>query len=156
MENKELQKYINENQHTQHIKADPVLQEFVFGLSRYCDFLDAWKDRTPDGRPISEMGYTRSDYDWQWWTYPFPLSEKLRTEGRAKELDKVTSLLTKAFPTLTHLGLFCELFAEDLRRDQEYNLYYKGQEANYWIRCIIRPRDYNLYVHSIILPDKEV
>lgn len=144
----ELMEYIQKHP---HIRKDQALTKFVSDLSRYCDFHDAWKDRTPSGHPITEMGYTRSDYDGsQWWNTCFPLNDELKTEQRAKEIDQVTANMHKAFPSLSALGLFCELFAEDLRRDNEYNLYYKGRHANYWIRCIIRKRDYNLYVHSII------
>lgn len=149
----QLLKFINERP---HIAGDGSLKKFVMALSRYCDFSGAWKDRTPRGYPVSEMGYTRSDFDGQkWWTSPFPLDDKLETPERARELDVVTSKLMEAFPSLDSLGDFCELFAEDLRRDNEYNLYYKGRYANYWIRCIIRERDYNLYVHAIIPNRKE-
>lgn len=134
-----------------HINGDAKLKKFVLALSRYCDFSDAWKDRTPCGHSAREMGYTRSDFSGRkWWTSPFPLNRELETPERAKELDDVTSMLMEAFPSLNALGDFCELFAEDLRRDNEYNLYYKGRYASYWIRVIIRKRDYNLYVHSIV------
>lgn len=144
----ELMDYIKDHPHIANSKS---LTDFVKNLKRDCDFLDAWKDRSPRGLPVSEMGYTRSDYDGsRWWTTCFPLNEALKTEQRSKEIDLVTTSMQAAFPTLSALGLFCELFAEDLRRDNEYNLYYKGRHANYWIRCVIRKRDYNLYIHSIV------
>lgn len=149
----ELYEYIQKNP---HIRDNPVLREFVTKLSRYCDFTDAWKDRTPQGHTVSEMGYTRSDYDGhRWWTSAFPLNSTLSTLERSKEIDSVTDYMIRCFPTLNDLGMFCELFAEDLRRDNEYNVYYKGHYANYWMRCIIRNKDYNLYVHAIIPTAKE-
>lgn len=140
-----------------HIATNKALASFVAALSTNCDFLDAWKDRSPRGLPVSEMGYSRSDYDGhRWWTTHFLLNDDLKSPQRAEEIDLVTNNLQAAFPNLSELGLFCELFAEDLRRDNEYNLYYKGRYANYWIRCVIRKRDYNLYVHAIIPARKEV
>ena len=104
---------------------------------------------------MSEMGFTRSDYDGRkWWTTPHPINENLRTPERMKEIDEITAAMQAAFPDLSSLEEFCILFAEDLRRDEEYNLYYNGQTANYWIRCVLRNRDYNLYIHSIV-PEKE-
>lgn len=150
----ELNEYIQKHS---HIRKDRALAKFVSELTRYCDFPDAWNDRTPRGLPVSEMGYSRSDYDeHRWWTTHFLLNDELKTQEQANEIDMVTNSLQAAFPTLSELGLFCELFAEDLRRDNEYNLYYKGRHANYWIRCVIRKRDYNLYVHSIIPTAKGV
>lgn len=134
-----------------HIANNKALASFVAALTRDCDFEDAWKDRTPGGLPVSMMGYSRSDYaEHRWWTSFFLKNDALKSEQRATEIDWVTNSMQKAFPTLSDLGLFCELFAEDLRRDNEYNLYYKGKYANYWIRCVIRKRDYNLYIHSFI------
>ena len=139
-----------------HFKANSQLEGFVRELSRNCDFADSFANRTLSGRIPAEMGYTRSDYNGcRWWSSPFPVNEALRTPARAKELDFVTETMLKAFPTLRDLGDFCELFAEDLRQGNEYNLYCTGFFANYWIRAIIRERDYNLYIHSIVKPKKE-
>ena len=149
----DIQNYIQEHK---HIQGAPLLKRFVSGLSRYCSFTDAWDRRDGNGRPSAEMGYTRSDYNGRkWWTTPHPINKGLATPERAREIDEITEAMTQAFPDLEALGEFCVLFAEDLRRDEEYNLYYKGKYSNYWIRCIIRERDYNLYIHSII-PRKAV
>lgn len=151
----DIQNYIQEHK---HICDTPILRNFVSNLSRYCTFLGAWDKKGERGFPASEMGYTRSDYDSRnrkWWTTPHSVNKDLQTPARAKEIDEITDAMQKAFPDLNSLGDFCVLFAEDLRRDEEYNLYYRGRCANYWIRCIIRNRDYNLYVHSII-PEQEV
>lgn len=144
----ELMEYIKNHSNIANSKP---LTDFVKSLKRDCDFLSAWKDLTPKGNPVSEMGYTRSDNNGhRWYTTCYPLNDALRTAQRSAEIDLVTNSIQAAFPTLSALGLFCELFAEDLRRDNEYNLYYKGRFANYWIRCVIRKRDYNLYVHAIV------
>lgn len=121
----------------------------IEGLTRYCNFADTFNRKDHTKHPISEMGYMRADHDGrQWWTTAHPVHEDLYSKPRAKELDSVTDAIISSFKNLDELESFCVLHAEDLRSGNEYNLYFEGQECNYWIRAIIRRKDYNLYIHA--------
>jgi hypothetical protein len=127
------------------------MNNIIKNLSRYCNFADTFKHNDETRHPVSEMGYIRGDHDGrQWWTNPFTIHPELNTPERARELDAVCDAFVDTFPNLRSLEAFCIENAEDLRHDNEYNLYYEGSECNYWIRVIIRQRDYNLYIHAYV------
>lgn len=119
-------------------------------LTAECSFAHAWDKLDYTNHSPYEMGYIRAYHNFGGWSESwFNLHPMLITKERWNELFAVASALTKAFPTLTSLECFCSMIAEG--RDGEYNLYYTGTEASYWIRVIPRPGDYNLYIHSIVL-----
>jgi hypothetical protein len=70
------------------------------------------------------------------------------SKDRFAELMQVSNALMSVFPSLESLDTLCQKFAETLP-GPEYNLYYEGNTANFWIRAIPRFGDYNLYIHSI-------
>lgn len=120
-------------------------------LTGVCSFSHAWNELDYTNHSPYEMGYVRAYYNCGWSESWFSLHPMLITRKRWNELFAVTSALLKAFPTLTSLECFCSLNAEG--RNGEYNLYYTGEEASYWIRAIPRAGDYNLYIHSIVLEE---
>lgn len=58
-----------------------------------------------------------------------------------------------AFPNLSALTAYCESHPEarvNESRTDEYNFYLDGELCCYWLRCITREKDYNLYLHAFI------
>ena len=102
-----------------------------------------------------KIGYIRADYDgYRWWNTVWPYSNVLATPETDYEIDEVYSRLiaADAFPDLAALRRFCFQHMEaayDECRD-EYNFYYTGVHCVFWIRCITRGRDYNLYLSAYV------
>lgn len=120
-------------------------------LTNTCAFLSAWKDiNETSKRPEREIGFVRAYIRNGCWQDNYQIVHNHHvTHARWSELLNVSRALMKAFPTLDSLACFCANNAE-CKGYNEYNLYYEGCHAQYWIRAIIRPGDYNLYVHSIV------
>lgn len=124
-------------------------------LTNTCSFPEIWNDKDDSGRPMTEMGYMRSYLSHgTWFCDPFVVHSHLNTQNRAKELDMVNNAIMEAFPSLEELERFCKEHGQGTSEPTEWNLYCTGIHCHYWIRVIIRERDYNLYVHAYVIPSE--
>ena len=101
------------------------------------------------GQPVSEMAYSRSDYDgYQWWTTWHDGAGKKPVPELVKEIDEFQNALFKlpAFKTLDTMRRFCR-YAQATSEATEFNLYSETDHLYIWIRMVTRSRDYNVYVH---------
>ena len=99
--------------------------------------------------PVSEITYSRSDYDGhRWWSTWFPCQKERLAAYLAAELSCFQNALFKMpeFESLASMEQLCRL-AEATADSGEYNLYSETEHFHVWLRMITRPRDYNLYVH---------
>ena len=101
-------------------------------------------------RPVSELVYSRSDFDGsKWWTTWFHCQDEKPERGLALEVDTFQQALFKLpeFHTLWSMQIMCPLYAEATSDRTEYNLYSQTERFYIWLRLITRERDYNVYVH---------
>lgn len=99
--------------------------------------------------PVSEIAYSRSDYDGRrWWTTWFPSQKESPAAHLAEEIDGFHNALFEMpeFESLASMEQLCQS-AEATADSGEYNLYSETEHFHIWLRMITRPRDYNLYVH---------
>ena len=119
-----------------------------------CPFPEVFEDKVAkNGLPEyrRKIGHIRADYDdYRWWNSIWPLHKELSTPETANEIDKVYQRLTSkdAFSTLSEMSEFCHEHPQAAVCDTEYNFYYEGEYCLFWIRCITRNKDYNLYIHA--------
>ena len=128
-------------------------------LKTECSFLDVFEDSEKENGVLiyrRKIGHIRADYDgYRWWNSVWSCHNELCTPEISKEIDEVYErLIAKdAFSTLSVMRSFCysnpQATVND-RNDTEYNFYYDGKQCLFWIRCITRSGDYNLYVHAFI------
>ena len=100
-------------------------------------------------RPVSELAYSRSDYDgYRWWTTWHNESGKKTPPELVKEIDEFQNALFKlpAFKTLETMKRFCQ-YAEATSDSTEFNLYSETAHLYIRIRLITRFRDYNAYIY---------
>lgn len=100
-------------------------------------------------RPVSEIVYSRSDYDgYKWWTTWHNESGQEPASELVKEIDDFQNALFKmpAFKTLDTLRCFC-WYAHATSDPTEFDLYSETGHLYIWVRLITRIRDYNVYVH---------
>ena len=100
-------------------------------------------------RPVSELAYSRSDYDgYRWWTTWHNESGKKTPPELVKEIDEFQNSLFKlpAFKTLETMKRFCQ-YAEVTSDPTEFNLYSETAHLYIRIRLITRFRDYNAYIY---------
>ncbi len=101
-----------------------------------------------------KIGHLRADYDgYRWWNSAWPCHTELSNSETAKEINDVYSrLIAKdAFETFSDMSRFCLKHPEASKQsssDDEYNFYYTGNVCLFWLRCIRRKGDYNLYLHA--------
>ncbi len=124
-----------------------------------CPFPEVFEDKTTEGTKViynRKIGHTRADYDGnRWWNYCWPCRKELLVPLVTKEMDAVYEHLISpdAFGTLDKLTEFCRAHPKaraNEHTDSEYNFYYVGKLCFFWIRCITRKKDYNLYLHIFI------
>ena len=100
-------------------------------------------------RPVSEVAYSRSDYDgFRWWTTWHDDRGQKPGAELVKEIDEFQNVLFKlpAFQTLDTMRRFCR-YAQATNEATEFNLYSETDHLYIWIRLITRFRDYNVYIH---------
>lgn len=114
----------------------------VFRLTPDCNFRDA---------PELKIGHIRADNDnYRWWTTYFPAeADAYKTKAVIDEVSRLCNTIMRLFPKYNDFVRFCQSHpeAKPENSSDDYNFFIEGQEANYWIRCIIRFRDYNMYIH---------
>lgn len=94
----------------------------------------------------------------KWWNTICPDHDELATMEARKEVDAVYNRLTSpgVFPDLVALTEFCVNHPEakvNEHSPDEFNFYLDGELCCYWLRCITRAQDYNLYLHAFIKED---
>ncbi len=105
--------------------------------------------------------HSRSDHDrYRWhtsWFHDEAAKEFTEDERNVigRETERVTFDLLRSFPN--GLRNFSRLFYSsdtelDLVSEDEGNLFYIGEAANYWCRLINRQGDYNVYVTACLKP----
>lgn len=103
--------------------------------------------------------HIRADYaGGRWWNTIWPHHDELATLEIRKEIDEVYDALTSpgAFPDLDTLTVFCRNHPEarvNNSSPDEFNFYFLGNLCGYWLRCITRKQDYNLYLHAFSFRD---
>lgn len=114
----------------------------VFRLTPDCNFRDA---------PEFKIGHIRADNDnYRWWTTYFPAEAKAyKTKAVIDEANRLCNTIMRLFPKYNDFVRFCQSHTEAKLENSSdcYNFFIEGQAANYWIRCITRFRDYNMYIH---------
>jgi len=116
-------------------------------LKKACPFTHIFEDKDPGGRPKSEMGYFRCDYDgYRWWNTAWPVNNDIETPELIEEFDSVYSDFMETFPSLKDLEKYC-MQLEPTSDRTEYNTYLSRKHGWYWLRIITRKGDYNLYLH---------
>jgi len=119
-----------------------------------CPFPEVFEDKVLiNGLPeyCRKIGHIRADHDgYRWWSSIWPLHKELSTPETSKEIDDVYTRLTSkdAFATLSEMTDFCHDHPQAAVDRTEFNFYYEGEYCLFWIRCITRNKDYNLYVHA--------
>lgn len=100
--------------------------------------------------PVSELAYSRSDYDGRrWWTNWFHSSKERTAPELAEEIDQFTKALFQ-MPEFKNLGTMkslCIDTAQHTSEPTEFNLYAQTERFYVWLRLITRFKDYNLYCH---------
>lgn len=107
----------------------------------------------------NKIGHIRADHNgYRWWSTPWPLHLELEKKEIRMEIDAVFAALTDedALRDLEALRDFCELHPEacagtELR--DEYDFFFEGEYCNFWIRCITRENDYNMYLNAFVKGD---
>lgn len=102
--------------------------------------------------------HIRADYDgYRWWNSIWPCNKELATPQVSQEIDHIYERLTanNAFRDFVALEAFCRRHPEAAVNGSkdEYNFYLEGVFCTYWLRCITRFRDYNLYLHVFAKED---
>lgn len=125
-------------------------------LTATCNFnqiFDGPKKQFPHNiaeHPVSELAYSRSDYDGRkWWTTWFHSSEERVAPELGQEIDQFIDALFQ-LPEFRSLGTmkdFCSSSAQPTGDDTEFNLYSETEHFYIWVRLITRFKDYNLYCH---------
>lgn len=100
--------------------------------------------------PVSELAYSRSDYDGRrWWTTWFDCPDDRPDKQLAGKIDAFQTALMAMpeFQSLWHMKRMCRLYAARTSDPTEFNLYSETDQLYIWLRMITREKDYNLYVH---------
>ena len=119
-----------------------------------CPFPEVFEDRVSQNGIFEyrrKIGHIRADYDdYRWWNTIWPLHKELSTPEISKEIDELyMRLISKdAFATLSEMTDFCHDHPQAAVDRTEYNFYYEGEYCLFWIRCITRKKDYNLYINA--------
>lgn len=100
-----------------------------------------------------QIGYIRADYDGcRWWNTVWPKHDELATPEIRKEIDMVYSALVSddVFTDLDALRDFCLSYPNAVQTNEEdkYNFFLESRLCWYWLQCITRNKDYNLYLHA--------
>ncbi len=103
-------------------------------------------------RPVSEVVYSRSDYDGsKWWTTWQQCQETRIKKRLAQEVDAFHDALF-ALQEMKNLSSMYALkkYAEPTEDTNEFNLYSETEHFYIWLRFILREKDYNAYCHYYI------
>ena len=102
----------------------------------------------------------RADHDGHsWWSTYWPTHPELMTNARKREFNAVAGYLLEVAlkKGMPDIAAICKAHPQTVVGDPthgEYNFFVEGNESAYWVRLIMRPRDYNLYLHGYVKPSK--
>lgn len=94
----------------------------------------------------------RGDYNGtQWWTdYTFVDKDHPNNEA-GMECDGIRDIITDELENLEDVEKFCkdhpDANVEGWRNDR-YDFYFEGEHADFHIKLMYRPKDYNLYIYG--------
>lgn len=135
-------------------------QSILDQLKTNCTFEEVFSDiEDAEATPLvyrRKIGHIRADYDkFRWWNTVWPCRRELETPEICREIDGVYEALTgkDAFADLQRLRAFCNQHSAARVHpdsDDEFNFYLESRYCYFWLRCITRERDYNLYLHAFI------
>lgn len=100
--------------------------------------------------PVSEVAYSRSDYDGRkWWRTWFTSNEDKVAPELSAEIDQFSNALMKLpeFKSLVAMRQLCRLCAQPTGSPTDFNLFSETEHFYIWLQLVTRERDYNLYVH---------
>ena len=107
----------------------------------------------PNGYPMSQLCYSRSDYNGsRWYTTWFDCDKKPEDQALRKEIDDFQNALLELpeFKDLYTMADMCDKYAEHTDERTEFNLYSETAHFHIWLRMITRAKDYNLYVNFYV------
>ncbi|WP_187382994.1 hypothetical protein [Hungatella hathewayi] len=133
---------------------EPDTQSKIVLLTPICSFAEIFEQTKQDGtsaleHPVSEVAYSRSDYDGRkWWSTWFDCQKERPKPALCQEIDQFQNALFNMpeLKTLDTMRRLCS-FAESTTCESEFNLYSETSHFHIWLWLITRFRDYNLYVH---------
>ena len=100
--------------------------------------------------PVSEVAYSRSDYDGRkWWRTWFPSNEGKIEPELSAEIDQFSNALMELpeFKSLNTMRQLCRLCAQPTGSPTDFNLFSETEHFYIWLQLVTWDRDYNLYVH---------
>lgn len=100
--------------------------------------------------PVSEVAYSRSDYDGRkWWRTWFHSGEGKVKPSLSAEIDQFSDALMELpeFESLDAMARMCRSCAQTTESATDFNLYSETKHFYIWLQLVTRERDYNLYVH---------
>lgn len=100
--------------------------------------------------PVSEVAYSRSDYNGRkWWRTWFLSGEGKVKSALSAEIDQFSNALMKLpeFKSLETMRQLCRLCAQPTGSPTDFNLFSETEHFYIWLQLVTRERDYNLYVH---------
>lgn len=100
--------------------------------------------------PISEVAYSRSDYNgYRWWRTWFPSGEDKVEPPLSVEIDQFSDALMELpeFKSLASMRQMCRSCAQSSGSPTDFNLYSETEHFYIWLQLVTREHDYNLYVH---------
>lgn len=135
----------------------------INALEVRCPFPEVFEEEeTPKNygtRYRRKIAHIRADYDGRrWWNTIWLCHDGLATPEIRREIDAVyhTLISEDVFVDLGALRSFCTEFPQALANataTDEYNFYMESVFCGYWLRCITRDKDYNLYLHAFLISD---
>lgn len=135
----------------------------INALEVHCPFPEVFEEaeapKDYGARYRRKIVHIRADYDGRkWWNTIWPCHNELATPEIRREIDAVyQALIDKdVFADLDALRSFCTEFPQALANaaaTDEYNFYIESVFCGYWLRCITREKDYNLYLHAFLTAD---
>ena len=140
------------------MKLDNILKE----LKTECFFkevFDETTDRTNNQLYIDyprKIVHARANYDRKQWDVSFWGSHsEFATPDVRYEIHKTYAALISehGFKNLDVLCDFCKEHPQALVNEKttdEYNFYFEGEYCYYWLRCITRSNEYNIYLHAFL------
>lgn len=100
--------------------------------------------------PVSEVAYSRSDYDGRkWWRTWFHSGEEKIKPPFSTEIDQFSDALLEMpeFESLDAMRRMCRSCAQPTGSPTDFNLFSETEHFYIWLQLVTRESDYNLYVH---------
>lgn len=134
-------------------------------LTVTCPFPEVYEDlgmtdAPGKGAPRRKVGHIRADYDGhRWWSTVWGAHADLATAEIKAEIDSTYDALTAkdALADLDALRRFCWSHPEAQHSpevDDEFNFYLVGKTCDFWVRLILREKDYNMYLSAYAKADR--